>query len=99
MDDPFTCKNCWNFHSRGKAEHGTCRARLKPVKTNRNDLCSYPEGFTVRRIVATYTIVNKRGGQISGIADVNQAVEMCNAVNKEYRLALLNYRKEQNNEH
>ena len=95
MDDPYTCKNCWNFHSRGKAEHGTCRARLAPVKTNRDERCTYPGGFTSRRIVVTYTIVNKLGGQISGITDINQAIEMCNDVNEQYRMELRNYRKEQ----
>lgn len=97
MDDIFTCKNCWNFHARGNSEQGTCRARLKPFKTNRNASCIYPNGFTFRRIVVTYTIVNKRGGRISGITDVNQAIEMCYDVNEQYRKELMNYRKEQNN--
>lgn len=97
MGDVFICKNCWNFHAKGKAEQGTCRARLKPVKTNRDSRCAYPEGFTVHRIVATYTIVSKRGGRIGGIADVNQAIEMYNELNEQYRKQLTNYRKEQNN--
>lgn len=90
MDDFFTCKNCWNFHARGKAEHGTCRARLKPVKTNRNDHCAYPKGFYFHRIVATYNIVNKRGGQIRGIKNVNDAIDMLNDLNKSLRKELNN---------
>ena len=94
MSDVFSCKNCWNFHVRGKSEQGTCRARLTPVKTNRDERCTYPKGFTARRIVVTYAIVNKRGGRIGGITDVNQAIEMCNEVNEQYRMELMNYRKE-----
>lgn len=93
MDDIFTCKHCWNFHSRGKAEQGTCRARLTPVKTNRNAICTYPKGFTIKHIVVTYNIVDKRGGKICGITDVNLANEMCNEGNEEYRKKLINYRK------
>lgn len=95
MDDIFACKHCWHFHVKGKAEQGTCRARLTPVKTNRDERCTYPKGFTARRIVVTYTIVNKRGGRIGGITDVNQAIEMCNEINEQYRMELMNYRKEQ----
>lgn len=95
MDDTFTCKHCWNFHVKGKADHGTCRARLTPVKTNRDERCTYPKCFTARRIVVTYAIVSKRGSRIDGITDVNQAIEMCNEVNEQYRMELLNYRKEE----
>lgn len=95
MDDFFTCKSCWNFHARGKAEQGTCRARLKPVKTNRNDHCAYPKGFTTHRIVATYSIVDKRGGRISGIKDVNDAAGMLDYLNKSTRKELMQERKEQ----
>ena len=95
MDDKFTCKNCWNFHVRGYSEQGTCRARLTPVKTNRNDICTYPKGFTIKHIVVTYNIVDKRGGQIGGIKDVNVANEMCNESNKHVRQDLMNYIKEQ----
>ena len=95
--DIFTCKNCWNFHVRGKSEQGTCRARLTPVKTNRNDICSYPDGFTIKHIVVKYNIVDKRGGKICGITDVNLANEMCNEGNEKYR-KLLKYRKWKNND-
>ena len=97
MDDFFTCKNCWNFHARGKAEHGTCRALLKPVKTTRSSPCSHPKHFTVSKIIVTYNIVDKRGGRIGGITDVNDAHNMCNWSNETHRRELMNYRKEQNN--
>ena len=95
MGDIFICNNCWNFHARGKAEQGTCRAQLTPVKTNRNERCTYPEGFTFNRIVVTYNIVNKRGGRIGGITSVDDASEMCNTSNERYRKELMTYRKEQ----
>lgn len=94
MADIFTCKHCWNFHVRGNAEQGTCRARLTPVKTNRNERCTYPKGFTFKHIVVTYNIVDKRGGRIGGITDVNQANEMCNESNERCRKELMNYRKD-----
>ena len=81
MSDVFTCKNCWNFHVKGKCEQGTCRARLTPVKTNRNAICTYPDGFTIKRIVVKYNIVDKRGSKICGITDINLAIEMCNEGN------------------
>ena len=84
MADFFTCKNCWNFHVRGKAEQGTCRARLKPVKTNRNDHCAYPKGFTTHRIVATYSIVNKRGGRIPAGGNPSPTIAKSETVMKTY---------------
>ena len=95
MNDPFTCKHCWNFHAKGKAEQGTCRARLTPVKKNREERCTSPKDFIARRIVVTYAIIGKQGGRIEGITDINQAIEMCNDVNEQYRMELLNCRKEQ----
>lgn len=93
MDDTFTCKHCWNFHVKGKADHGTCRARLTPVETNRDERCTYPKGFTIKHVVVTFNIVDKLGGRIGGITDVNVANEMCNKSNEQARKDLMNYRK------
>lgn len=93
MADVFTCKNCWKFHVIGASEQGTCRAPLTPVKTNRNDICIYPKDFTSKRIVASYSIVDKRGNRIDGITNINVAIEMFNESNEQARKDLLNYRK------
>lgn len=87
-----TCKHCWHFHVKGRAEVGTCRAGIRNVKMHKDDPCRNLVYYSPNRVEVKYTIHDKRGRTISGIKDLNDAIGLCNYSNREIRKQLMNER-------